>query len=379
MSPMNLVVSGRVFRNKIRHGWWVDYKDPHTGRRVRRPAADTKQEAELVLAKIRTDYREKGVFEVVKQEVKVSVEDFARVYLDWAKVHKHSWLNDERFLRRFLAENKGKLLSEITTEMVEQYKTRRLQDKHHVDKPMSPRQVNYELAILKAFFNKAIRWGKATDNPVKRVDFLKVNDGRTRWLSMAEIEALLKACEASHSDLKAIVMVALNTGMRKGEILALRWKHVDTANGLLHIETSKNGQSRFVPMNDTVREAMQSCIRPGSTQPGPEDWVFHNRDGQPYREPAQAFKRALRRANINGFRFHDLRHTCASHLVSNGVDILVVKELLGHKTLAMTQRYAHLSPERGRSAVGLLAGLFGGTVAPSGPDCAKPPSNADSN
>jgi len=242
MGRMNLVVTGRVFKNKIRRGWWIDFKDPSTGRRVRRPAAATKVEAEAVLAKIRTDFREKGVFEV-KQPVLVPLAEFIPAYMEWAKVHKRSWLSDDRFLQRFAIEFKGKLLSEITTEMVERYKTRRMQElRHHSDKPVSPRQVNYELAILKAFFNKAIRWGKTTENPVTRIDFLKVNDGRTRWLGKEEVEALLKACEASPSDLKAVVTVALNTGMRKGEILALRWRHIDTTNGLLRIETSKNGQ-----------------------------------------------------------------------------------------------------------------------------------------
>jgi len=358
---MNLTVIGRVFRNRIRRGWWLDYKDPHTGHRVRRPAADTKSEAEALLAKIRTDFREKGVFEV-KKEVRITIEDFIPAYLDWAKVHKRSWARDAMFLSRFAVEFKGKLLSEITTEMVERYKTKRLKEfRHHSDKPVTPRQVNYELAILKAFFNKAIRWGKAAANPVTRIDFLKVNDGRTRWLGLGEIEALLKACEDSPSDIKAVVIVALNTGMRKGEILALRWKHIDTANNLVRIETSKNGQGRLVPMNEAVRNAISACSR-GS--PDPEDFVFRNRNGNPYRDLREAFERALHRAGITGCRFHDLRHTCASHLVSNGVDILVVKELLGHKTLAMTQRYAHLSPERGRSAVGLLAGLFGNTKAP---------------
>jgi len=364
---MSLVVTGRVFKNRIRRGWWVDYKDPHTGRRIRKPAADTKAEAEAVLAKIRTDYREKGVFEP-KQEVQMALEAFVPVYMDWAKVHKRSWPSDVRFLRRFAADFRGKLLSEITPEMVERYKTRRLQEpRHHSTKPVSPRQVNYELAILKAFFNKAIRWGKATANPVTRVDFLKVNDGRTRWLGREEVEALLKACEASPGDLKAVVTVALNTGMRRGEILALRWSHVDEANGVLRIETSKNGQGRLVPMNDAVREAVRSCLRPGQAVEGTDNYVFRNQLGKPYRDLREAFERALRRAGIKACRFHDLRHTCASHLVSNGVDILVVKELLGHKTLAMTQRYAHLSPERGRSAVGLLAGLFGTNKAPNSP------------
>lgn len=363
---MNLIVTGRVFKNKIRNGWWIDYKDPRTGRRVRQPAADTKGEAEALLAKIRNDFREKGVFDI-KPKVHIEFGDFVAPYLEWAKVHKKSWRTDARFLRRFAEEFKGKLFSEITTEMVERYKTRRMQElRHGLNRPVSPRQVNYELAILKSFFNKAIRWGKATTNPVTRVDFLKLNDGRTRWLGRGEIELLLKACDASPGDLKAVVTVALNTGMRRGEILALTWDHVDEANGLLRIAISKNGQARLVPMNEEVRVAINTCRRDDQDAVDSDNFVFRNRHGKQYRDVRLAFERALLRAGIKHCRFHDLRHTCASHLVSNGVDILVVKELLGHKTLAMTQRYAHLSPERGRSAVGLLAGLFG-TKAPTVP------------
>jgi hypothetical protein len=109
---MNLVVTGRVFRNRIRRGWWVDYKDPNTGHRIRRPAADTKSEAEAILAKIRTDFREKGVFEV-KEEVRITIEEFIPAYLEWAKVHKRSWKRDLMFLNRFAVEFKGKLLGEV--------------------------------------------------------------------------------------------------------------------------------------------------------------------------------------------------------------------------------------------------------------------------
>jgi len=146
------------------------------------------------------------------------------------------------------------------------------------------------------------------------------------------------------------VIVALNAGMRKAEVLLLKWDNVDLKHGFILLEITKNGERREIPINDTVREALRSITRRLDVP-----YVFYDpKTGKPYQDIKRSFASACRRAGIKDFRFHDLRHTFASHLVMIGTDITTVKELLGHKTLTMTLRYAHLAPSHKVKAVDLL-------------------------
>lgn len=352
----------RTFRRNEK--WWVDYEDVRTGRRVRRPISKSKAEAEAVLAKIRTETLERGYFEL-KRTPHVLFEDFANDYLVGARADEmKSWRRVEVILRHLGRAFNGKLLSEITPAMVERYKLKRSHERRQgTDRLVSPREVNYGLAVLKALFNKAIQHGKALENPVKHVKFLKENNVRTRYLDTKEIQALLAVCTGSLGHLKPIIVVALYTGMRRGEILQLKWADVDYGNGLIHIRQSKNGEGRTVPMNEAVREALRSCLRYDQVIVPNKSYVFCGRGGKPVKDVRGAFRSALQKAGIKDFRFHDLRHTCASHLASSGENILVIKEILGHKTLAMTMRYSHLSPDCGRRAVARLQEIYGTGVA----------------
>jgi integrase len=131
----------------------------------------------------------------------------------------------------------------------------------------------------------------------------------------------------------------LNTGMRRGEILSLEWeKHIDLKHGFIFLDVTKNGERREVPINQTLRETLKKLPRRLDSP-----YVFTDNEGNRFKDIKWSFKTALRRSEIKDFRFHDLRHTFASHLVMAGVNITTVKDLLGHKTLTMTLRYAHLA------------------------------------
>lgn len=155
----------------------------------------------------------------------------------------------------------------------------------------------------------------------------------------------------AHCDtqLKPLVVTALHTGFRKSELLSLTWEDVDfeSRDIIVRAAYAKNGESRSVPMNDVLTATLEE-VRINSTAKGP---VFHNRHGSPYRSFRTAFERAVRKAAIPDFTFHDLRHTFASRLVMRGVDLPTVKELMGHKDISMTLRYTHLSSDHKRSAV----------------------------
>jgi len=138
--------------------------------------------------------------------------------------------------------------------------------------------------------------------------------------------------------------------MRRGEILSLTWDNIDLKNGFILLDLTKNGERREIPINQTVREALDGVVRRLDIP-----YVFYNPDTEKkYDNVKRSFKSACRRAGIKDFHFHDLRHTFASQLIMSGIDITTVKELLGHKTLTMTLRYAHLAPSHKVKAVEVL-------------------------
>jgi len=189
----------------------------------------------------------------------------------------------------------------------------------------------------------------------RKVKLLEENNRRLRYLSKEEYHTLINSCD---NHLRPIVIAALHTGMRKGEILNLkREENLDLkhgAYGFILLKNTKNGERREIPINKTLRETLDSLI-PRLDVP----YVFYDPStGRPYKDIKRSFNSACRRAGIKDFHFHDLRHTFASHLIMEGQGITTVKELLGHKTLAMTMRYAHLSPSHKAKAVQVLDSVF---------------------
>jgi len=212
----------------------------------------------------------------------------------------------------------------------------------------APATVNRHISTIKHMMTKAEEWGwisERTLKEVRRTKKLPENNKRLRYLSDDEISRLLDACRRSSvaSELLPIVTLALNTGMRQGEILGLRWSQVDMRNGLILLSDTKSGERREIPLNDSAKASLSSI---------PED-ITGGKVFQTHLE-GPSWTTALRRAGIKDFHFHDLRHTFASRLVMKGVDLATLQSLLGHKTITMTLRYAHLSPSHRNKAVMLL-------------------------
>jgi integrase len=211
--------------------------------------------------------------------------------------------------------------------------------------------VNRYMSVLKHVFTKGIEWGKCSENPVKKVKFYNEKESwRVRFLEKYEKTALLAACPLAT---RRLIFFALQTGMRQGEIQALRWKEVDFSTNLIHVRRSKGGRQRFIPMNNELSHMLKSIS-------SVSEYVFGKpKSGAAWSLYRKSFEKGVREAGITHFRFHDLRHCFASDLVMKGVGLKTVSELLGHATTQMTERYAHLSPEHNRTAVELLPrGLF---------------------
>lgn len=215
-------------------------------------------------------------------------------------------------------------LNQITVPMVLKYR-------NEVMERSSAANASRHHALLRSILSKAIERGElAGPNPAAKIKQHRENNHRLRFLSEEEIARLLYMC---HPRLFPVVACALLTGMRKGEILGLRWENVDLSRGTLYVLQSKSGKPREIPVSPKLAQALRSLI------PAAEGPVFEI----PEITLRRAFSRALKDAGIEGFRFHDLRHTFASHYVMRTGDLPSLQKLLGHHSPMMTRRYAHLA------------------------------------
>lgn len=331
-----------------KHGkWYIDYYCE--GHRLREKVGPSKTRAAQMLA-VRQAAILQGRFELKQKRQCPTLSEFISQYLEHSKATKRSWRRDIDLTKHLNGVLGSYRLDQITMEMVEKYKMHRRQEIMARPKYQGrdPRDVplasaNRDLACLSNMFNVAIKWGKAGHNPVKGVKFFREENRTQRLLTNEQVTALLAQC----SDyLKSIVTIALNTGMRLGEILNLTWEQVNMRLGYITVTKTKSGKTRQVPMHTAVYEVLKS-------RPRDSIFVFHE-NGRPYGSVKKGFKAALQRAGIGYCRFHDLRHTFATRLVLANVSLPVVKELLGHASIETTMRYSHPTPESKKSAIDTL-------------------------
>jgi len=235
-------------------------------------------------------------------------------------------------------------LAEITPARISEYKSiRRIEG-------AKPATLSRELEVLRHALNLAVReWEWLDRSPFERVRIERVNNKIERWLTLEEEEKLLNA---SLPWLREIIIFALNTGMRQDEILSLKWSEIDLPRRAATLLFTKNKEKRTVPLNQTVMALLSAKGRVRSIS----GYVFTSQAETKIdaRNLLRAFYAARTKAKLEDVRFHDLRHTFATRLVQSGVDLYVVKELLGHKTITMTMRYAHHYPESLRHGVEVL-------------------------
>jgi integrase len=210
---------------------------------------------------------------------------------------------------------------------------------HYITKrcgEVSPGSVVKELNVLKHLFSLAIDWEIVPINPCQGIKPPRVPAGRIRYLQPTELRAVLEACTEW---LRPVIALLVATGMRRSEVLGLRWLDVDRKGNRILLSQTKNGEGRIVYLNRIACDALDSL--PGGR---PTDYVFSAQKGVTPAAVSMAFARACRSVGIEDFRLHDLRHTAASWLRMQGADIHTVALLLGHKDLRMAARYQHLSP-----------------------------------
>lgn len=256
------------------------------------------------------------------------------------------------------------LLSDLTPALIAEQRDKLLKGVTVQGKQRSPSTVVRYLAALSHALTVAIKeWGWLEDSPMRKVTKPKEPRGRVRFLDDSERKELLKACQASSNPyLYPVVVLALSTGMRQGEIMTLRKESVDIFKGRIVLHQTKNGERRAVPLKGLALQLIREIFLEKQQDIG---LLFPSKEN-PNKPMDLRFpwEQALKKASITNYRFHDNRHSCASYLLMNGASLAEIAEILGHKTLSMVKRYSHLSEAHASGVVEKMnATIFNGTVS----------------
>lgn len=323
--------------------WWMSFM--YHGQQVRRSTGTTdKRLAEAILGKVKGQIIEGRFFEKPDTQHRTLVELLDR-YLNEHAVRRANYPRELTSVKTLKAFFGTPTLDQVTPKRIVAYKNHRYAD------GVKPSTINRELATLKKAFNLARReWEWCEDNPVCRVSMERENNTRDRWLTVEEETRLFNAAAPW---LRELMVFAIHSGMRMGEILGLTWAGVDLFRRTVTVFKSKNGERRTIPLNQTALELLTHKY---GNRSGDTDLVFPS-EAQTRLNASnigRSLHLALKKAKMIDFHFHDLRHTCATRMVQAGVDLYKVQRLLGHKSPIMTQRYAHHYPESLRDGVDAL-------------------------
>ena len=362
---------GRIFkRGRV---WYVDVR--FKGRRIRKAAGHSKKIAELALKDAEVSIA-KDKFGFAKNDL--SLEKFLQQFLEYSRT-QHRTASTARYkavvdhFKAFLHEHSHiSLLSEIGPELIDRYKMHRKgssvngngqsaedQSKHTNTTRQSARAhtINFELDTLRLIFNMAIQWGHLLNNPTKGIKRLKIDDAKPpRFLTEEECRLLLGASPKEERD---IFFTFLHTGMRKAELENLQWQDVDFGRKQIMIRRKDDWQpksgERDIPISQPLLELLLK-VRDKLMKSKKNDYVFEvKKQGRSRNWMRTQLIKIASEGQIEGLtKLHTLRHTFASHLVMQGVDLPTVSKLLGHSDIETTMIYAHLAPEHLANAVDKL-------------------------
>src|SRR5215831_12245161 len=270
-------------------------------------------------------------------------------YREYCKAHNRSYHTHTETSLRAIEKEFGRNipLARIMAAAVETFKLGRV-------KEVSEATVDKYLSVFKAFFNWCDIQGIFHANPVRKIRMFRPNNQIVRYLNTDEYQRLLTTAEKIRWYLRPVIEIAANTGLRRGNILDLRWDECDRESGVIRKAKTKNNEAVAIPMNAAVMAVLDKLEERRNGSPYVFPHMQGEQEGEAIKDVKNSFRRALKKAKIEKFRFHDLRHCCASWLMMNGADLNDVRQILGHKSIAMTLRYAHLSPRYLADKVKLL-------------------------
>ena len=318
----------------------------YKGKRCRKSTeTEDKKLAQRILDKVKGQVAENRWFERLPGEDNAFHDLMDKYMEEHSKPKKRAWTRDDvslSHLNPFFGEYN---LMEITPAIISDYKSIRLKE------GAAPATLNRELSLCKHAFNLAYKeWNWVKENPFCKVKMERENNERDRILGYEEEKQLF---EVSPEWLKEIIIFALNTGCREGEILGLTWQGVDLYKKIVVIRQSKTGYTKTIPITPTLFELLKTKNKVRHLH---YNLVFPSENGTRFTASnlGRTFRSALKKVKIDNFRFHDLRHSFASRLAQSGVDLYLIQKLLGHRDPRMVQRYSHHSVESLRNGIEVL-------------------------
>ena len=300
---------------------------------------------------------------------KLTFGELCNEYRSWAKVNQRSYENYAKVGLKFWEEKLGRetSLDKLNPQWIESVKSA-------YALTVEQATVDRKLEVLRAMFNWAIEGNLIPGpSPMKGIKLFKPNNELVRYLGNDEYGALLEAAGHERWHVRPVIELAANTALRKQNVLRLRWDECDFNTGVIRVTKTKAKKTVTIPMTDAALDVLNR-IR---DKTGKYEYVFCHlegpQEGQPIGDMKKSWKSTLKAAGINRpFRFHDLRHSCASQLVMNGASLLAVKEILGHESLKTTMRYAHLSPDYIAQEVKVLDRVLPKVENKKGPKSVEP-------
>jgi site-specific recombinase XerD len=339
-------IRGVYERDKGAGVWWIRYWDTAKGRIVREKIGN-KAAAIKLYQKRKTEVLQQVKLPENFRAKPVELKELIREAMQHSETNNRGHKQDRLRLLTIGREFGNRIAESITPQEINRWLS---------GQGWSEGTINRHRSTFSLVFRLGIEARKLKENPVRQVKRRKEDNGRTRFLSDDEETKLRAVIASRYSQHMSELDIALNTGLRRGEQYALTWRDVNFPGRMLTVSQTKNGETRHVRLNSAALSAFAELYR---TSPG-SGYVFTNRLGERLLKGRHWFEPAISEARINDFTWHCLRHTFASRLIMNGVDLRTVQQLMGHKTIQMTVRYAHLAPEHQLAAVEKLCS----TVAP---------------
>jgi integrase len=296
---------------------------------------------------------------LLKEKEEITFGNIANEFIKWAKANKKDWLNDESRYRNHLKPKLENMrLIDISPFLLEKLKSELFK------KNLSPKTVHHCLTLVRSIYGKAVAWDFYKGQiPTVEVQFPKVNNKRERFLNYDEAKQLLDALNEKSSQVHDQALISIHCGLRFSEIAKLTWVDIDLDNGVIQVRDAKSG-NRHAFVTEPVKEALLRLDELNSYKPN--NLLFPSKDNKRQKQVSTTYSRTVQKLKFNEdisdsrqkVCFHTLRHTFASWLAIQGTSLYEIKELLGHKSIEMTERYAHLLPEVKRKAVNRLADTF---------------------
>ena len=336
----------RVFKRD--KSWYVDYRV--NGRRVKKSFGRQKALAELFLKDVELKLA-RGQLEIVDEFA--TWPEFLDRYLQYAKVTKSPStvskdLSRLKVITEFLSKRGVIKLKQIDCLLMEEFKAQVL-------KTCCPKTFNHHLDLIRTILNKAAEWKCLRSNSL--VGFRRLKNSRDRQMRFLTSEEIQRVLGAADPFMRRAIMLFLNTGLRKSELVYIEWKDIDFENRILTVQAKpefgfhpKSYKRRHIPINSTLEKLLLDLPQNGR-------FIFDDGGNHPLHHPDFYYKNLMRvykKADVQGANLHTLRHTFASHLVMSGVDVRTVQELMGNSSIAITENYSHLSPVHRTRAVEML-------------------------